>query len=266
MRHEREVHSLHPSSDWSFSASIQPLGESDHRYHWTFLDNISDNIMVSKSWTTSQSGQRFCGQTASHPGVLFPGSKTPFTLGEIRSISSAIMTHNSLQMSSRNFWRNTPSHSTHTLTPIYCPQRNGLLERFNRVLKSGSQVLSAQGGNFYDGMRKILTNFWATAPEYGKPPAILMRGWNIRTEADIRNPLLFAGGVNMVIAKRKILDQKQREEIFLVKAEKRRYAKGQQNIPSPGFQSRGHSPVQAIQSGGSERSISKIQDHPNHFA
>ncbi len=85
----------------------------------------------------------------------------------------------------------------HTLTPVYCPQRNGKVERFNHVLKHGAQTFGTAGMQFGDGVHRLVTSFQATAPDGGKSPATLLRGWQMRTDADIWKPLLLDKGLWM---------------------------------------------------------------------
>lgn len=63
----------------------------------------------------------------------------------------------------------------HWRTPLYDPQRNGLVEVFNRYLKNGIQTFRRSRKNFYEGVQELLFNFRTTSPiENGKSPAELI--------------------------------------------------------------------------------------------
>ena len=116
------------------------------------------------------------------------------------------------------------------MTPVYCPQRNALVERFNRVLKQGAQAFSSvRNVPFRHAIRRLVTNFCATAPEFGKSPSELLRGWNIRTDADIRNPLLFDKGAEDCTP----ISMDQRRSIVQGKFKKWRYGHNPRNPKSP---------------------------------
>ncbi len=146
-----------------------------------------------------------------------------------------ILSDNGPQFVSHEFTEFLASKSIkHTLTPVYCPQRNGLIERFNRVVKSGIEASSAAGARFQSGFRDIVSCFRGTAPENGKSPSLLARGWEMRTDADIRNPYLYAEGVEVIREKKEIVDMEQRKEVVRAKAEKRKYPnRSQKAMASP---------------------------------
>ncbi|MCP4345568.1 MAG: DDE-type integrase/transposase/recombinase [Desulfobacterales bacterium] len=120
----------------------------------------------------------------------------------------------------------------HRLTPVYCPERNGLVERFNHVIKHGSQAYNAIPDiRFRDAIRKIISNFRATAPQNSKSPAELLRGWKMRTDADIRNALLVAEGAVTDAPPRLNLDE--RRSIVQRKFGLRKFGKVKNRPKSP---------------------------------
>ncbi len=91
-------------------------------------------------------------------------------------------------------------------------------------MKFGSQAYNAiPDVKFRDGIRKIISNFRATAPENSISPAELLRGWKMRTDADIRNPLFAAEGAVGDIAPKMTLDE--RTQIVKRKFGMRKYGK-----------------------------------------
>ncbi|MCP3662571.1 MAG: DDE-type integrase/transposase/recombinase, partial [Gammaproteobacteria bacterium] len=89
------------------------------------------------------------------PEILITGNTTSFKIiTSLEEVFAAwgnpleLVSDNGPQFTSHEFTEFLASHAIkHNLTPVYCPQRNGLIERFNRVLKSASQVIHAQGSN-----------------------------------------------------------------------------------------------------------------------
>ncbi|MCP3661426.1 MAG: hypothetical protein GY696_02855 [Gammaproteobacteria bacterium] len=90
------------------------------------------------------------------------------------------------------------------------------------MVKSSIEASSAAGDRFQSGFRIIVSRFRGTAPENGKSPSSLARGWEMGTDADIRNPYLYAkrGGVEVMREKKEIADMERRKEIVRAKAER----------------------------------------------
>ena len=73
----------------------------------------------------------------------------------------------------------------HSLTAVYNPAQNGLVEVFNRSIKSAAQIASTQKSSFRSSLLDFLASFRSTAPEHGESPASLLFGWNLRSDSDI---------------------------------------------------------------------------------
>lgn len=66
---------------------------------------------------------------------------------------------------------------THLRTTPYHPQANGLVERFNRVLKEGVQAFTSDGLSWSEGLRRLLANYRGTAHgDDNKSPAARLFG------------------------------------------------------------------------------------------
>ena len=69
----------------------------------------------------------------------------------------------------------------HTRTPVYCPQQNGLVERFNRYVKTHVEAFVADNTPWRAGINALLRNFRATpSSAEGKSPAEIMFGRSMR--------------------------------------------------------------------------------------
>ncbi len=84
---------------------------------------------------------------------------------------------------------------THKLTPLYCPQINGNIERFNRTLKEGITAHLAVGWNFKDSAREVVRTYRATVCDTtGGSPSFLMFGREMRTSLHALRPARADGG------------------------------------------------------------------------
>ena len=138
----------------------------------------------------------------------------------------------------------------HQTTPVYCPQRNGLVERFNRVIKNSAQVHAGHRSHFRRHIMETVVSFRAIAPEASESPATLARGWNMRTSSSIFNPRFTDGGVG----EREPLDLQSREKIVRDKANRRKYGKNLHAPPAPGNGKNLHAPPAP----GKHRSIFRV--------
>ena len=131
----------------------------------------------------------------------------------------------------------------HTTTPVYCPQRNGLVERFNRVIKNSAQIFDGCKGDFKRHIRETVTSFRTIAPQGSESPAVLARGWNMRTCADVRNSRLEAGGMAQpgettvcgTVKSGQQLELQQQKFIAQRHAENRTYAKTRTTSQTPAY-------------------------------
>lgn len=116
---------------------------------------------------------------------------TEMTIKRIREVCSrfgsmsTLVTDNAPQLTSDSFERYCKLNSiTHLTTPVYHPQSNGLAEKFVDTFK---RALAKSHGNKEEFIQKFLQNYRATPNEnapYGKSPAELMYGRQMRIPLD----------------------------------------------------------------------------------
>ena len=79
-------------------------------------------------------------------------------------LPSQIVTDNGRQFTSDLFTQYLAERDIeHIRATPYCPQSNGLVERFNRILKSGIQAFTREGVSWTVGLRQLLINYRGTA-------------------------------------------------------------------------------------------------------
>ena len=63
----------------------------------------------------------------------------------------------------------------HNKTALYGPQANGVIERFNRVVKEGIRAFQAEGLTYDEALRSIISNYSSTTHSTtGVTPSVLM--------------------------------------------------------------------------------------------
>ena len=79
----------------------------------------------------------------------------------------------------------------HKKTPLYCPQINENIERFNRTLKEGISAHLANGWNFKDAIHQVISSYRSMYSDItGRSPAQLMTGHPMRTSMATLKPTI----------------------------------------------------------------------------
>ena len=96
-------------------------------------------------------------------------------------LPQAVVTDNGPQFVSRELEEYLKERDVHHYTTaVYNPQENGLVERFNRTLKTTIQAAVALGTNWDKALREFLLSYRATPREGGESPAKIFIGREIR--------------------------------------------------------------------------------------
>ena len=96
-------------------------------------------------------------------------------------LPQAVVTDNGPQFVSRELEEYLKERDIHHYTTaVYNPQENGLVERFNRTLKTTIQAAVALGTNWDKALREFLLSYRATLREGGESPAKMFIGREIR--------------------------------------------------------------------------------------
>lgn len=159
-------------------------------------------IDVTGPFATAPYHQRFIvvviDYHSKYPEVLLTGNMTSSTI--IRWLKEVfarygnpdiLVSDNGTNFTSTEFSRFLRSRDIlHWRTPNYDPQRNGLVEVFNRYLKYGIQTFAAARKQFAEGINELLANFRSTAPmPNGESPAKLLFGRDMRMNYEPRRIL-----------------------------------------------------------------------------
>ena len=128
-------------------------------------------------------------QYSKYPEILVTGNITSEAiirwLDDIFSrygLPNEIHSDNGKQFVSHDMARYLAANNVkHTRTPVYCPQQNGLVERFNRYVKTHVEAFVADNTPWRAGINALLRNFRATPSSAdGKSPAEIMFGRSMR--------------------------------------------------------------------------------------
>ena len=96
-------------------------------------------------------------------------------------LPAAIVSDNGPQFISREFKAFMEGNDIHHYrTAVYNPQENGVVERFNRVLKTGVQALNADGKAWETGLLDMLMSYRATPTDGGVSPSKAFLGREMR--------------------------------------------------------------------------------------
>jgi len=100
----------------------------------------------------------------------------------------AIVSDNGPQFISQEFEQFLQQRDIHHYrSPVYSPQENGLVERFNKYLKHGIQAFTAQGTSWDKGLQQLLMQYRATSPtsEPEQSPASRFLGHAMRQDCHV---------------------------------------------------------------------------------
>ena len=96
-------------------------------------------------------------------------------------LPNAIITDNGPQFAAKEFQDFLKGYDVHhSRTAVYTPTENGIVERFNRVIKTTVQAEVVEGRNWQDTITEILRSYRATPRAGGKSPAEQFLGRKIR--------------------------------------------------------------------------------------
>ena len=97
------------------------------------------------------------------------------------------MTDNGPSFVSREFEEYLEKNNIkHTLSSVYTPQQNGLVERFNGYLKTHVQAFIADEEPWLEGIQHLLRHFRATPPTpHGLSPCELLFGRQMRLPHEV---------------------------------------------------------------------------------
>ncbi len=94
------------------------------------------------------------------------------TVFQVQGLPQGLVSDNGPQFTSKEFESYLDERDIfHYTTPVYAPQENGLVERFNRYVKTGVQAFTSAGTEWNKGLDRLMVSYRAAPQEDQSSPA-----------------------------------------------------------------------------------------------